>query len=77
MPEPPRLDGSTAAAGGAGGDDVRGDLRRPRPAAGGPWRRLGGGAPPVPLDVVDAQRLAIDLRLVPPMAARLPLPLVI
>ncbi|MEU8303553.1 SAV_2336 N-terminal domain-related protein [Actinomadura sp. NPDC048955] len=46
-----------------------------RPEA--PWRRLGGGAPPVPLDVVDAQRLAIDLRLVPPMAARLPLPLVI
>lgn len=46
-----------------------------RPEA--PWRDLGGGVPPVPLDVVDVQRLAIDLRLVPPMAGRLPFPLVI
>ncbi|NDU76498.1 hypothetical protein GWI34_28315 [Actinomadura sp. DSM 109109] len=46
-----------------------------RPAT--PWGRLGGGSPPVPLDVVDVQRLAIALRLVPPLDARLPLPLVI
>lgn len=46
-----------------------------RPEA--PWRRLGGGAPPVPLDVVDVPRLAVELGLVPPMRARPPLPLVI